>query len=234
MCGSMSGVQALQILLLLYKTIFLPTVLYNSQSWTRLTKAETRKLSYSNEIPAKNTTRPGSTSNSATLLELGIISIECEINIRKVKYLHHTQLVYMEQLKYSHESNWANELKNIRIKDHIEISDAEIKMMNKDEWKGMVNRQVYKAALETLNDECAVQKKTSHLTPYPKIKTQKYLKIMNTKMARTYFQLRTGTLDIKTERQYKYQDTRCRLCDNGEEDIQHIVNKCCKMPHHEY
>ena len=51
-------------------------------------------------------------------------------------------------------------------------------------------------------------------------------------MARTYFQLRTGTLDIKTERQYKYQDTRCRLCENGEEDIIHIVNKCCKMPHH--
>jgi hypothetical protein len=47
------------------------------------------------------------------------------------------------------------------------------------------------------------------------------------KQARKIFHVRTGTLDLRCVRKYKYGDsTLCRLCQNGEETIEHVLNDC--------
>ena len=44
------------------------------------------------------------------------------------------------------------------------------------------------------------------------------------------FKIRAEVLDIKSFRQYKYDDDLCRLCSNGIESPDHIVNSCTGIP----
>ena len=44
--------------------------------------------------------------------------------------------------------------------------------------------------------------------------------------ARKLFHVRAGILDIKTVRKYWYTDSVCRLCQQDEETIHHILNVC--------
>ena len=45
-------------------------------------------------------------------------------------------------------------------------------------------------------------------------------------MARTFFQLKAGTYDVKANRTFRYEDTTCRLCQNDDETVDHVVNQC--------
>ena len=38
--------------------------------------------------------------------------------------------------------------------------------------------------------------------------------------------MRSGMLDIKGWRRYKYDDLVCRCCKEDDEDIYHVINKC--------
>ena len=136
------GVYTVETMLLLYKSLFLQVVLYNSQAWCNLTKQEISTL---NTVQMKYLKRifhaPPSTSNPITLLETGNIPIEQEINKRQLNYLHHIlrqdkddpiKMVYDEELKLSHQNNWANEVKLLRKKYEIAETDAEIEAKASD------------------------------------------------------------------------------------------------------
>ena len=41
------------------------------------------------------------------------------------------------------------------------------------------------------------------------------------------FHIRSGTVDLKCNRKYKYgDDTCCRLCGINDESVHHVVNEC--------
>ena len=40
--------------------------------------------------------------------------------------------------------------------------------------------------------------------------------------------VRSGTLDLKTLRRYRY-DSLCRLCEKEDETVDHIVNRCMEL-----
>ena len=44
------------------------------------------------------------------------------------------------------------------------------------------------------------------------------------------FHIRTGSIDLKCHRSYKYGDTVCRLCGDQMEDIDHVVFRCPSIP----
>ena len=52
------------------------------------------------------------------------------------------KLVYLQGLKLSHEPNWANDIKNMRIKYGISVSDEEVSQLSIGEWKKIVNDKV--------------------------------------------------------------------------------------------
>ena len=43
------------------------------------------------------------------------------------------------------------------------------------------------------------------------------------------FQIRAEVYDIKTFRTYKYGNDTCRLCKNGIENMDHIMNECVEV-----
>ena len=45
--------------------------------------------------------------------------------------------------------------------------------------------------------------------------------------ARKIFHIRSGTVDLKCYRRYKYgEDRLCRLCNEEDENVEHVVNNC--------
>ena len=233
------GLYTMQTLLLLYKTLFLPVVLYNAQSWSNVTKQEMSTLQ---TIQLKFIKRifhaPTSTSNPLTFLETGSLPIEQEIHTKQLTFLYHilmlqkddpVKITYQQQLKYEVAPNWGNEVKTARHQYGIEETDEEILLLSKEKWKRLVKEKVTKFTLASLNQQITKQKNADNLSQYTELKHQKYMTNFRPTQTRTLFHVRTGIIDLKAVRKYKYKDLTCRLCAEEEEDIEHVVNKCCKI-----
>ena len=98
--------------------------------------------------------------------------------------------------------------------------------MSKYKWKKEVKEKVRKYAIEEMNKDGDGKKWTKLLLPYERFSRQLYFSNLSPQKARIVFKIRAGVLDIKAFRRYKYSDTICRLCGDGEEDIDHIASKC--------
>ena len=120
-------------------------LLYNAQSWTKLTskninKVQTIQLKYLKRMMHA----PISTSNTITFLETGTTPIEYQIHIKQLIFLYHilqlkpentVKLVYYQQHEYPSEQNWANNIRAIRQKYTIAEEDETIKEMSSYKWK---------------------------------------------------------------------------------------------------
>jgi hypothetical protein len=138
--------------LLLYKTVFLQTVLSGSKSWTRLTSHNISQLdSLQMKYLKWMLHTPRGTCNSFTLLELGLLPMQHEINIRKLGFLYHilnlhdedpVKQVYREEQRLEFEPNWANEVKQVIGDLELPHDESEIQSMSKTQWKNLVNKAV--------------------------------------------------------------------------------------------
>ena len=112
------GTHHVDIMLLLYRCLFLATMLFNSQTWSNLRKKDidtlrTVQLKFLKRILGL----PSSTANAFTFLEFGVLPIEFEIEKRQLMYLHRilqlcqddpVSKLFWELKKFSDigESNW--------------------------------------------------------------------------------------------------------------------------------
>ena len=135
---------------------------------------------------------------------------------------------YNEQLKFTFENNWANELRNTRQKYDIGLLDKEIEKMSKRGWKRRVKATIRNYSLNLLNNKL-LNLKHSPVGTYQHIKQQEYLQDLQPKQARHIFHMRAGVIDLKCVRKYCYEDTTCRLCKQGEENADHVINNCSEI-----
>lgn len=232
------GLYAIDTLLLLYRSLFIPVTLYNSQAWTNLSQTNIQSL---HRVQLKFIKRifhaPSSTSNPLSYLECGIIPLQYEIHIRQLGFLHHVltrsdndpvNKTYTEQLRYP-APNWANEVHQLRTKYHIEETDPEITETSKEAWKRNVKEKVMQRALEELNEAAAKQTHAQNLPAYNKLESQEYMFSLQPKEARKIFHIRTGTINLRGVRKYAYQENNCRLCGINPETVEHVVNVCPKI-----
>ena len=135
------GVHLIETLVSLYKIIFVQVVIYNSCSWSNLTKIQVTKLQ---TIQLKFLKRilhaPASTTNSFIYLELGITPIEYNIHMAQLNFLHHILTLdkldpvlqdYHQQNIFPFEKNWYNEVSDLRKKYDIIENDDDIANMSK-------------------------------------------------------------------------------------------------------
>ena len=231
------GCHSIETLLMLYDSLFLATVIYNSQSWSVLSNTETRELKTCQMRLLKRILKaPKAAPNAIVLLELGVLPLEFEIYRKKLMFLQHilkldqndpVRQVYEEQRKYNSESNWTNEVERIKKQINLEVDDQYVSEISKTVWKTTVNKSVRKSAVRILNSECLKLKKVTR--QYTELKTKEYLYKLSAEDARTAFGYRSGTLDIKCHKSYMYSDLRCRACGEDKEDTNHIVNHCRVM-----
>ena len=227
------GPHTVSVHLLLYYSLFLSTMLFNSQAWSNLSKKDIENLQTCQlKILKKIVGATKSTSNAFTYLELGVLPISYEIHKRQISFLHHiltledgdpVKMMYYNMKKLPGEKNWYNGVKKLLETYKITMSEEEIKSKSKDVFKAVVKKAIVQTALADLTEECSKQKKTNTLT-YTKLKPQNYLTKLYPWQSKMIFRCRSRTLNIKTHQTYKYQDTLCRWCNLHDESLAHIIN----------
>ena len=84
---------------------------------------------------------------AALYLELGILPIKYEIEMRQILYLKKVLgkkpddpvlLAYKEMLKFDSEDNWANNLLGLRKLYNLPLNDENVKKMKMEDWKLLV------------------------------------------------------------------------------------------------
>ena len=232
------GAYLISTLMSLHKIMFIPVVSFNSGAWNNITAVQMSKL---RTVQLKFLKRivhtPQSTANCFTFLEMGIVPIDFTIHINQLQFLYHilkldeddpVKMNYHQQGLFRYERNWYNEVTELRKKYEIVLTDEQIIELSKERWKIEVHSKVRKFALESLNKENAEKKKTGYLSPYTSFKPQEYFRFLSASDARLFFSVRSQTVDIKSLRKYNYDngDSLCRLCEQEDETLEHIINRC--------
>ena len=228
------GEHHINIMLLLYRSLFLSTMLFNSQTWSKLRKKDIEAL---RTIQLKFLKRivgvASSTTNAFVFLELGVLPIEYEIEKRQLMYLHrillldasdpvHQMYTNMKELSEGGEENWWTTVESLSVKYKVDLEG--IKSLSKSSFSLKVRKAVSEVALDQLQKECLSKKKTAHLH-YSSLSQQPYFDVLYPSQARIVFKCRSQSLDIKTHLTYKYgSDTVCRGCGCEDETYSHIVN----------
>ena len=229
------GMHRISIMLLLYRSLFLSTMLFNSQTWSKvrqehMDQLRTLQLKFLKRIMGVAV----STSNPFIFLELGVLPIEFEIDRRKLMYLHrilnletsdpvYVTFINMMAFHKAGEENWWSDIEKALEKYDLPSDLEDIKAMSKDAFRDKVNKAVKNFAFQKLRTECHSQKKAANLT-YETFNIQDYLLRLYPQQSRVIFKCRSETLDIKSHLTHKYKDLICRRCHAAPEEIQHIVN----------
>ncbi len=227
------GVHALGVYLLLYRAIFLQSILFNSQAWSNITDTDIKKLNVLQLKFLKRAIRAKqATSNSFVYLELGVLPISYEIHKRQLSFLHH--IVHMEENDPAKEmwrnqqalpsyANWWTDVKQLMVTYSLNLSEENIKGMSKDTFKAKVKGAVRKKAFQDLCCDLKEKSRTKEIF-YTELETQEYIKKLYPNQSRIVFQYRSKTLNIKEHADYQYKNNLCRWCGVADETVMHVVN----------
>ena len=229
------GIHRVNVMLLLYRCLFLSTILFNSSTWSNLRKKDldclrTLQLKFLKRVVGV----ASSTCNAFIFLELGVLPIEFEIEKRQLMYLYkilqleQTDPVYnlfWELVKMSEagqRNRWTG-VKSSLLKFNLPSDLNDIRNLSKDSFSNLVKAAVTETALHQLVEECRSLKKTAALH-YSEFKLQEYWEHLYPSQSKLLFKWRSKTLDLKTHATYKFSDTLCRTCKIQEETPEHAMN----------
>ena len=171
------GIHKTNVCLLLYQSLFLSTMLFNSQTWSNLRKNDLEQLRIiQSKFLKKIIGVPNSACSAFTYLELGVIPMEYEIHKRQIKYLQRilqleggdpVREVFMFQMHQRQngimENNWWSDVSELMVRYEIDCSLEEIRTMTKEQFKKLVNTKVENVAFLDLISQCKGKKKTQDL-----------------------------------------------------------------------
>ena len=227
------GQHTMNVSLLLYRALFLSSVIFNSQSWRNLTEKNIAQLqSIQVRLLKKFLNAPSSTSNSFVFLELGVLPIRYEIHQRQLTFLHHivnlneddpVYCLYENMKRLPGERNWFNDVVHSANTYGIDIDESMLKSISKETFKKRVKHKVQQYAFASLKTDCASKSKTGDVV-YSSFQLQPYLTNLYPNHAKTIFKCRAKCLKIKTHRPYQFSNKVCRWCNLEEESLAHILN----------
>ena len=227
------GKHTTNVSLLLYRALFLSSILFNSQAWRNLTETDYSQLqTLQLKLLKKIFHVPSTTSNSFMFLELGVLPIKYEIHQRQLVFLHHVlnleeddpvKCLYEQMKRLPSESNWLSDVSKSAAKYGINIDEEFLCSCSKDSYKATVRKAIESFAEERLKEECSGLSKTKDLR-YEGFKTQPYLLHLYPHHANVIMKCRAKCLDIKSHRPFKFTNKICRGCFEEEETLSHILN----------
>ena len=233
------GKYLITTMLFLYRLMFIPTMLFNAEAWSHLTaenvnKLRVEQLKYLKRVMAV----PSSTPSCFLYLELGVLPIDQEIELRQIMFLHHilnleeddpVRCVYTESRKFPYAKNWANNIHEVLDKYTILLDDNEIEELPRSQWKALAQKRVREKALLEQNEICGSGSKTAKFF-YDELKCQHYITQLAPKVARMMFRVRSRTVKCKANHKSSFRGNMlCRLGCQIEETQQHVVN--CREIH---
>ena len=142
-----------------------------------------------------------STPNCFMFLELGILPIKYEIQIRQLAFLHHilnlpehhpVLKIYNEQKCYPFAKNWANSIHSLIELYNLPQEDI-IKKLTRNKWKGIVQSCINNTVQNQLKIECKTMKKTSALSFISPFRISQYLVKYPSDVAIMLFRIRSNS-----------------------------------------
>ena len=221
-----------EIAMVLRRSLFLSSVLLNSEAWVGYTEKDVRILEQSDEILlTKILDCDGNTSNAMKYLDLGILPVRHEIMKRKLSFLQYIMKqeessMIFKILKATRENPVKNDFvftcqKYLKTLE-IDLSFEEIAKMSKYKFKNILKEKATTAAFKYLKNEQMKQKKILDIQ-YSKLQMQEYLADGDrTDISKLIFKARGKTLDIKLHKKWKYDDILCSGCKINQESGKEI------------
>ena len=215
--------------------IIIPKLLVNAEAWN-LKKKDLDNLERIQSQSIKRLLHlPYSTPTRGLVNELGMMTIENRINMRKLIFLHKilnkgednlAKRVLKAQIEEPGKT-WVSSIKELL--DEIEISETmeEIADIGKSKWRSMVAKRIWKREQLSYYEWADNSKKCS-LMRLDKIKIKDYIEELAYEEARIVMQVRLGMVDVKTNFKNKHKDTKCRNCQTEEENTEHFIE--CLTP----
>ena len=212
-----------EVAMVLRDSLFLSSVLLNSEAWVNYTDKDIRILEKCDEILlSKVLEYEANTSNAIKYLDLGILPIQYEIMRRKLAFLQYLlqqdkeSMIY-KILKATNEDPSKNDFvqtckKYLKSLD-IDLSFEKIGTMSKMSWKKLLKEKTRLEAFKYLESEKLKQSKICDIS-YEKLEIQEYLLLgdSNPKVSKVVFKARSKTLDVKMQRKRKFKDMYCSGC----------------------
>lgn len=227
------GKHTIKVSLLLYRSLFLSSILFNSQAWRNLTEKDFSDLQQLQlRLLKKIVDAPKSVSSSFIFLELGVLPIRYEIKMRQITFLHHivnleigdpVRDLYEQMKLLPGERNWLNNVLRSTSQFSIAVDEEHLRKTSKDSFKSHVKAAIIKYAFEKLKEDCAGLSKTKHLT-YEALQPQPYLSYLYPSQSKIVLKCRAKCLKIKDHRPYLFKNNQCRWCNLEVETVEHIIN----------
>ena len=223
-----------EVAMVLRSSLFLSSILLNSEAWVNLTDQNIRSLEQSDEmLLSKILNSEANTSNAFKYLELGIYPLRFEIMKRKILYLQYilkqnkASMMY-QVLKATMDNPLRNDFVQTCVKYlndlKIDLSFDQIEKMSVWTFKKMVKERISEAGFSYLKEKVSKQN-ISHIK-YDNLEIQEYLLDgnQNIKVAKLIFKARSMTLDLKMQKKWRYQDTTCIGCGVKDETGEEILS----------
>ena len=226
---------SMKAIILYINAIILPKLLNNADVWSNLTRENYEKLQSIVDTALKRLIKiPTATPSIPLRGELGIISVEGHIAIKKLLYLQRVKKMdettlcrrVLEQQERIPGKTWIKEIKSLIIELKITETMKEIENMSKGKWKSLVLNAVLKKEDEKLKTAISLSKKCAELDPAFAIK--EYIEKLDFEEAKIILETRLRMNKVKANFKTMYENTLCDLCKMEEETLEHLF-KCKKL-----
>ena len=193
-----------EVVVTLRSSLFLSSLLSNSEAWYNLTSEEINKLEQADEILLRRILEcPFSTPKEMLYLELNCIPIRFIIMSRRLNFLSsilrddENSLIskfLQAQMRSPNRNDWGQ-----TVASDLAILGIEIPISSAETFKTIVTKKIQEAALKYLNVEKSSHSKVLHI-PHKKMQMQDYLapNTINIDEAKLIFQIRCRMLEVRT------------------------------------
>lgn len=221
------GKYALEIRIKIYKTIVIPTVYHNIQTWSNISKSELKELEgIQGYILKRMCELPKTTPYIALLAELGIWTVEKQIEYGKITLLHNIMTsnnrlikdIIKDQIENTWKGCWIEQV--IQICEKYDIILENITTYTKHKLKEILKKKIWNKMQNELDEERKEKSKLRFITRFEK---KEYIKKLNYKECLTMFKIRMNM--IETKHNYKglfNNNLNCEICKKEIDKTEHL------------
>ena len=230
------GKHYFKIAFLLRESIFLSSLLTNSEVWYRMTKSDLEDLEIlDRSLIRRILSTPNSTPVSALYLETGCISIGTIIKARRLNYLQYlvklpqeemlSRFFYCQWLE-SNQTDWTKQVKVDLVDFNLPEDLEQIRKRSIFSWKNIVKKKAKEFELRNMNTikETKNKSKMKELH-YEKLEVQEYFKTLEVSQAKTLFRFRTRMAQFDGNFKGYGSVDLCPLC-GDHSDLQQLCFVC--------
>ena len=220
---------------LLRHSLFLSSILLNSEAWYCLSLAEIEQLETVDQALLRRILEaPSSTPKVSLYLEMGCLPIRFIIKTRRLMFLHYilnqneNSLIlkfFKAQKQNPVRGDWSEQITSDIEEINLQLTLEEIKGLPQESFRSKLKRAIDTAAFKWLMEEKKSKSKLKKLN-FENLKMQNYLgsNELETLEKKLLFQIRTRMLNVKANFKNNHSDLSCPLlCGHKEDNQQHIL-----------